>query len=737
MAKRTQPKWEPPSRAETPVLKLYNSLTRQKEEFIPQAGRRVTWYSCGPTVYDASHMGHARSYISFDIMRRVLSDYFKYDVSYIMNITDIDDKIIKRARQQHLFEQYLKEGRKLPQILEDVDSVIKRLKETIQNTVDPDKKNMLDQMLSKVELAMSEVESAVKSADQNKIMSSQELLLNVAKDPLSDWLDGFLGSSVSDNSIFSSLPRFWESEYHKDMDALNVLRPHALTRVSEYVPEIVDFIQKIIEKGMAYESNGSVYFDVVKFDSQKNHHYAKLVPEAFGDEKQLQEGEGDLSGGKDKASEKRSATDFALWKKSKSGEPSWDSPWGKGRPGWHIECSVMASAILGSSIDIHTGGVDLKFPHHDNELAQSEAYFDNDNWIRYFLHSGHLTISGCKMSKSLKNFVTIQDALKKHSSRQLRFAFLLHSWKDTLDYSDNTMEIAITYEKMLNEFFLNVKDLTRNVGQQTTLDSFQKWGNKELELNQKFMEAKDAVHSCLCDNIDTAGALKTIRDLVSTCNLYLGDKTTDFSPNALLLRDIASYITSLVRTFGALPSDSSIGFPLSSTESSGFDMEETVMPYVRILAEFRDGVRTRARETKDVDILKQCDNLRDDILPNVGVRLEDREVPPARVKLVDRETLLKEREAKEKAEEAKIAEKERKKQELAQAAALKEAKRRIPPSELFLQETDKYSKFDENGLPTHDAEGKEISKGQQKKLQKLQLAQAKLYEEYVASQKSS
>jgi cysteinyl-tRNA synthetase len=170
-----------------------------------------------------------------------------------------------------------------------------------------------------------------------------------------------------------------------------------------------------------------VYFDVAKFDSQKNHKYAKLVPEAYGDSKALQEGEGDLSVSEDRLSEKKSPNDFALWKNSKSGEPSWDSPWGKGnhqihpnfshqlcniwfhsgRPGWHIECSVMASAILGSSMDFHTGGVDLKFPHHDNELAQSEAYYDNDEWVRYFLHTGHLTIqvnilnTKCKLNKSL------------------------------------------------------------------------------------------------------------------------------------------------------------------------------------------------------------------------------------------------------------------------------------------------------------------------------------------------
>lgn len=291
---------------------------------------------------------------------------------------------------------------------------------------------------------------AVGTGDAEKIADATKFFLLQSKDALSDWLDRQKGSTVSENSIFETLPRYWENEFHKDMEALNILPPDVLTRVSEYVPKIVSYIEQIISNGLAYASNGSVYFDVGKFDSQAQHYYAKLVPEAYGDTKSLQEGEGDLCISDDRLSEKRSPNDFALWKLSKPGEPWWQSPWGQGRPGWHIECSAMASDICGENLDIHTGGVDLKFPHHDNELAQSEAHFDSADWVKYFLHTGHLTIAGCKMSKSLKNFITIQDALKKQSACELRLMFLLHSWKDTLDYSDNTMDMATQFKKFLN-----------------------------------------------------------------------------------------------------------------------------------------------------------------------------------------------------------------------------------------------------------------------------------------------
>ncbi|XP_046486105.1 cysteine--tRNA ligase, cytoplasmic [Neodiprion pinetum] len=730
--KRSQPSWSPPDTKSRLTLKLFNSLTRQKEEFIPQNGNRVYWYSCGPTVYDASHMGHARSYISFDILRRVLSDYFGYDVLYVMNITDIDDKIIKRARQNHLYEEYIKENHNLDKVLDDAKKVMTAFEGTVRSTSDPDKTRMMETMLKKITMAVEDLEKAVKENDQVKLKESQNALLNQARDPLAEWLDREKGSTVTENSIFSKLPQYWETEYHKDMDALNVLRPNVLTRVSEYIPEIIDYIKKIIANNLAYESNGSVYFDVSGFDKRDNHHYAKLVPEAYGDANSLQEGEGDLCISEDRLSEKRSPTDFALWKCSKAGEPWWNSPWGKGRPGWHIECSVMASAICGESLDIHTGGVDLKFPHHDNELAQAEAYFDNSHWVRYFLHSGHLTISGCKMSKSLKNFVTIQDALKKYTARQLRLAFLLHSWKDTLDYSDNTMEMAIQYEKFLNEFFLNVKNRTRHMSNNTTLNTFSKWNKAELELYNKFCTTKDSVHAALCDNIDTRSVLDALRDIVAHSNIYMRDST---GLNNLLLRDIAVYITKILSVFGAIPNfqHANIGFPLTCDNNESNNIEEKVMPYLEIFADFRGSVRSQARTLKATNILEECDRLRDEILPNVGVRLEDHEGKASIVKLVDRETLLKEKEAKRLLKAEKAAEEERRKAEAQALAAAKRAKNIIPPSDMFKLEKGKYSQFNDKGLPTHDIDGKEISKGQLKKLQRIQQAREQKYNKYLAT----
>uniref|UniRef100_A0A0K0D175 Cysteine--tRNA ligase, cytoplasmic n=1 Tax=Angiostrongylus cantonensis TaxID=6313 RepID=A0A0K0D175_ANGCA len=356
-----------------------------------------------------------------------------------------------------------------------------------------------------------------------------------------------------------------------------------------------------------------VYFDTKTFEANPRHFYAKLVPEAYGDleslEKNMREGEGELSITSEKLMQKRSPSDFALWKSSKGGEPFWSSPWGKedfivfGRPGWHIECSVMSTAICGPKLDIHAGGFDLKFPHHDNEIAQVEAYYDSPHWVNYFLHCGTLRIAGMKMSKSLKNFITIREALQQYSARQLRLLFLMHNWADVLDFS-----------------FLH-----RFCPMSVLLLLYQ-------------------IHRALCDSIDTRTVIEKLRELIGIGNAYINEKEKENTvPNCLLLRNIASYMTHMFAVFGVIHRSDELGFPMERDLS--VDKEAALMPYLNTLSNFREKIRNIAKDKKIVDILEECDRLRDDILPELGVKLEDK-LHCTIVKLCDRETLLQEREQK-------------------------------------------------------------------------------------------
>lgn len=300
---------------------------------------------------------------------------------------------------------------------------------------------------AKMRMHLANLTAAATGIKENNIFGgTDEILLPYLDSLYRESIDG------TDHTIFTDVTKYWEAEFMGDMDALNVMRPDVITRVTTYVPQIADFVEKIIQKGFAYESDGSVYFDITAFEKAGNP-YARLRPDSKNDKALQEEGEGSLSknlGGK------RGAGDFALWKKSKAGEPVWPSPWGEGRPGWHIECSVMASDVLGSEMDIHSGGIDLAFPHHDNELAQSEAYFCEHghgphNWVRYFLHMGHLSIAGSKMSKSLKNFQTIKDALATdYTPRGMRTVFLMGRWNDGVEISPDMRTMAEGWESTVN-----------------------------------------------------------------------------------------------------------------------------------------------------------------------------------------------------------------------------------------------------------------------------------------------
>mmetsp|Transcript_49352 Transcript_49352/g.59797 ORF Transcript_49352/g.59797 Transcript_49352/m.59797 type:complete len:648 (-) Transcript_49352:88-2031(-) len=636
------PKWQapsPPSITHDVGLKVMNSLTRKKEKFVTIDGdRSVRWYMCGPTVYAPSHMGHARTYLGFDIIRRILTNHFAYDVNLVMNITDLDDKIIERSNEQ--------------------------------------------------------------------------------------------------NITCTELSRHFENEFHEDMVMLGVSPPDVLTRVTEYMPEIVTYIETIIKKGLAYESNGSVYFNVGEFSNTPGMNYCKLAPEQVNNAELLAEGEGKLT--QDFVSDKKSPRDFALWKKSKAKEPSWDSPWGPGRPGWHIECSVMASDVFtqlgcteGGKMDVHSGGVDLKFPHHDNEMAQAEAESGCTQWVNYFVHAGHLHIKGFKMSKSLKNFITIRQALLQNTARQIRFCFLLHKYNAPMDYGDNTMQHAMEREKMFMEFFHNVKAALR----ENTITKSQKWDDRARELQKAILQSKTAVNEALKDDFDTPTVMSTLSDLVKSVNLYLENNDAVVS---LVVRGAAVYVTQIFKIFGLIQDEGAeIGFPTSSGDTSA-NKEEILTPVLDALMSFRSNVRDKARSKDTSGVLNECDTFRDDALPPLGIRLEDKTGGKSVWKLADPAELMKEREQKE-------LEKKRKEEEKAKAAAEKEKKEalnRMPPEEFMKaltlddkSDTPKYSKFDEKGLPTHMNNGEALNKSQEKKAKKEYQAQLKKYEKFLKQQK--
>ena len=386
-------------------MKIYNTMTRKKEEFVPIRENKVGIYVCGPTVYDYIHIGNARPMIVFDTLRRYLL-YKGYDVNYVSNFTDVDDKIIKRAIEE-----------------------------------------------------------------------------------------GVTSSEISERYI---------KEVKKDMHDLNVMEATTHPKATEEIPDMIDMIKVLIEKGHAYEVNGTVYFRTRSFPG-----YGKLSKKNIDD---LEAGHRDEKhqlkvSGED---EKEDFLDFVLWKPKKEGEPSWPSPWGEGRPGWHLECSVMSKKYIGDIIDIHAGGEDLIFPHHENEIAQSEAANEVE-FARYWMHNGFLKIDGEKMSKSLGNFFTIRDIGEKYSLQVIRFFILSAHYRSPLNFSDTLVESAkASLERILNAVS-RLEDMTETAPERELSE-------EEKQIEQKLTEYVTKFEQAMEDDLNTADAISAIFELVKFTN---------------------------------------------------------------------------------------------------------------------------------------------------------------------------------------------------------------------------
>jgi cysteinyl-tRNA synthetase len=485
------------------VLKVYNTLTRQKEEFKPERNDEVRMYVCGMTVYAEPHLGHARTYLSFEIIKRYMM-YKGFKVKYVQNITDIDDKIIKRANELG---------------------------------VDP---------------------------------------LDLAEECSKDCLDVF--------------------------DKLGVDRADIYPRATLHIPDIIALIKKTIERGFAYENEGDVYFSVKTFKD-----YGKLSGQKFDQIKQ---------GARIEPSEKkREPEDFALWKAAKPREPSWDSPWGKGRPGWHIECSAMSMHYLGEQFDVHGGGQDLIFPHHENEIAQSEAATGKTPFVKYWLHTGWLTINREKMSKSLGNVILIKDLLKKYDGEVIRFFYAQTHYRSPIDFSNDALDKS---RKSLERIKQARKKLGDVLSQSESRSIFDE---REAIFLREIDDAVESFERGMDDDFNTSAAIASIFSLINSSNRFLEDaakpskEVVEKAYNTLI--QLCSILTlfkekidrgneeELKRNLASL-------FLEFSSENAG---NMTVSQMIDILLQIRE----RERKNRNWEV---SDRIRDD-LNKIGIVVED------------------------------------------------------------------------------------------------------------------
>lgn len=465
------------------MLKVYNTLTKQKEEFKPLKEGQVSIYVCGVTPYNHPHIGNARPFVTWDVIKRYFT-HLGYKVKHIQNFTDVDDKIIRTANQEGV-----------------------------------------------------------------------------------NWSD------ISTRYINS---------YFEVMDKLHVKHADTYPKVSQTIPEIIDMISVLIDKGYAYELNGDVYFSVEKFKG-----YGKLSGRKLEDM---------MAGARIEVNEsKHNPMDFALWKAAKPGEPFWESPWGNGRPGWHIECSTMSLKYLGKTFDFHGGGSDLIFPHHENEIAQSQAYCGDDHsFARYWLHNGFITINQEKMSKSLGNFFTVKEILDKYPAEVLRFFIVSTHYRSPLDFSDARLDEAATSLNRLKNALDNLKELAKNT---TDAESGEELIAKAKQCKQNFFEAMD-------DDFNTALAIANMFDLSKEINIYYNEVTSGKIACSKVAVDTALDVFSEMADI--------IGILEEDDKSADDGLVDNLMNLII-------DIRQNARKNKD---WATADKIRDE-LKNIGITLED------------------------------------------------------------------------------------------------------------------
>ena len=455
-------------------MKIYNTLTKKKEEFVPIIPGEVRMYVCGPTVYNFFHIGNGRTFIVFDAFRKYL-EYRGYKVKFVQNFTDIDDKMIKKANEE--------------------------------------------------------------------------------------------------NTTVKELGDRYINEYYKDADALNIKRASINPRATEFMGEIVEFVKDLVDKGYAYEVDGDVYFNTKKFNE-----YGKLSGQNLED---LQ------AGARISVDErKKDPMDFAVWKKQKVGEPAWESPWGMGRPGWHIECSCMAHKLLGETIDIHAGGEDLVFPHHENEIAQSEAR-TGKVFANYWIHSAFINVNNQKMSKSLNNFFTAREVLDKYDPDVVRLFMLSGHYRTQLNFSVELLDSAKSALERLYNAIGNLESLLEEVKNEAMSEAEKEYAANLDSYRDKYIEKMD-------DDFNTADGISVIFDLVREINTNININSS---------KQLIKHALELIKELG-----NPLGILQKSTKGSLEDEIEALIAQ-----------RQQARKDKNWAL---SDKIRDD-LKNRGIVLED------------------------------------------------------------------------------------------------------------------